>query len=138
MDRLLIAPPYSQVFLTDAGDESFPPSFHDVPIQARPRGVRMATLMWQDGSTTIDLAVDQKLSVPDGAALAFEGEIATPARELVLSDPERRVYWRRPIAAARVTVRVWANHRSEPDYLGIEVTRPSDIRRPRAKDSAVT
>lgn len=121
MDRLQIAPPNSQVFLTDVGDESFPAAFPAGIVQARPRGLRIATLVSTDGPTTIDLAVDELLAVPAGAALAFEGAIATPGRALVLSDPERRVYWRRDVDAERVAVRVWANDTSEPDYVGIEL-----------------
>jgi hypothetical protein len=128
MDRLVIAPPYSQVFLTDAGDERFPPEFSELPVQARPRGLRIATLMWQDGSTTIDVAVDEALDLPDGATLAFEGEIATPTEELMLYDPERQVYWRRSIDAFRVTARVWANHPTEPDYVGVELRRRVTLR----------
>ena len=127
MDRLLIAPPYSQLFLTDAGDETFPPEFEDGPVQARPRGLRMATLMSQDGPTTVDLALDEALAPPSGAGVAFEGEIATPHHELVLEDPERHVYWRHPIKANRVTVRVWTNDLGEPDYVGVELTQPRDI-----------
>jgi hypothetical protein len=123
MDHLEVAPAYSQLFLTDEGDETFPAEFPDTPVQARDRGLRVSTLMWQDGPTTVDLAVDEPLSVPSGATLAFEGDIATPGHAVVLTDPERRIYWRHPVNAERITVRVWANHPSEPDYLGFELTR---------------
>ena len=127
MEHLQIAPPYSQLFLTDEGDESFPVEFSDTPVQVRARGLRLSTLMWQDGPTTVDIAVGELLSVPPGVMLAFEGDLATPARVVVLTDPERRVYWRHAIGTERVTVRVWANHPTEPDYLGFELTPRRDI-----------
>lgn len=121
--RLRIAPPYSQVFLTDEGDEFFPPEFPEgAVVHARPRGIRIATRMWQDGETTFDLGTDGELSLPDDAMLAFEGEVSVPTETLVLSDPEGVVYWRRQTDSDRVRVRVWTNHPSEPDYVAIEVS----------------
>jgi hypothetical protein len=84
-------------------------------------------LRWQDGLTTVDLAVDEPLTPPAGAEIAFEGQIDTPGRALVLYDPERHVYWRRSVAADRVGVRLWVNDRREPDYVGVEVTKSGDI-----------
>jgi hypothetical protein len=39
----------------------------------------------------VDLAVDEPLTRPASAEIAFDGQIDTPGMALVLYDPERRV-----------------------------------------------
>jgi hypothetical protein len=58
----------------------------------------------------------------------FEGVIATPSREVHLCTATIESVAELPVPATRTKVRVWVNHRTEPDRILIVVTSAEEAR----------
>jgi hypothetical protein len=97
------------------------PSSLEAPITRGQFGIVIATLMWADGTTRIDIAIDESVESPPDMTLAFDGEIQVPSRVLALTDTEWTTYWRRSIGAVAAHVRVWVNHLTEPDRVIVHI-----------------
>jgi len=55
-------------------------------------------------------------------ALAFSGEIATPARRLVISDAELNTLIEVAVPAYLTNLSIWTNDAREPTMIAINVT----------------
>jgi hypothetical protein len=123
MITLKLAPPNSVLLVMDPKTGEVPTTMGNELAAATDSCVAIGTLCEVDGKTSVvfsdaletsDLLGDMKQ--------VFEGVIATPSRELHLCTTTIESVAKLPVPATSARVRIWANHRAEPDFIHIVVT----------------
>jgi hypothetical protein len=71
--------------------------------------------MEQDGPT--EFVLGQAYEVDPGSRPAFDGQLETPNRAVVVSTVERDSLLGDGVPTKRTRVRVWVNHPTEPDKV---------------------
>lgn len=97
------------------------PLFEDGPARlwADERCVCIGTLSEVDGHTRV--IVGSNVDHPN-LALAFSGEISTPARRLVVSGAELNTLIEVAVPAQTTNLSIWTNDAREPTTIAINVT----------------
>jgi len=70
-----------------------------------------------NGKTDVTIGTPQELG--EVADPAFDGELATPSRSVVVWTVAREIILRAPTVHLKTRVRIWVNHPSEPDRVAI-------------------
>ncbi|WP_436355869.1 hypothetical protein [Brevundimonas sp. CEF1] len=97
------------------------PPFEDGPARlwADERCVCIGTLAEVDGHTRVIVGSNVDHA---NLALAFSGEISTPARRLVVSDAELNTLIEVAVPTQLTSLSIWTNDASEPTMIAINVT----------------
>jgi hypothetical protein len=114
-----VAPPYSVVLVEDAVGGDIPEVMGRATIKATDSCIAIACLAEIDGETEITLA-DAK-SVDPGSAPAFDEQLRTPSRKIIVRSVEGTTFLELPVPTAVTRVRVWVNDSQEPDRVLIGV-----------------
>jgi hypothetical protein len=114
-----IAPPNSIVLVVDFETGQVPRSFNGQLIAATETCVAVGTLSEQDGETTIVLTDEASPDVIASNSLAFDDSIAIRGGALSVVTAWNEPVLSLPVHTENVRVRVWVNHRSEPDHIVI-------------------
>lgn len=116
----LVRAPGSFILVGGSLDVDAPP-FGDgsVRLWANEHCVCIGTLSEIDGPTRVVVGSD----IDQGSlTLAFTGEVATPARRLVISDAELNTLAEVAVAAHLTNLSIWTNDAREPTMIAIKVT----------------
>ncbi len=121
MDSISIAAPNSIVMVLDPISGHIPEWHHCEPaVLASPSAVSIGTLQEFEGETTFFLSVGEYTAPEKGLVLRWEGEIQMTAERLsVLSAQAEELLGVKVVG--NPYVRIWTNHRSEPDAIWIDV-----------------
>lgn len=97
------------------------PPFEDGPARlwADERCVCIGTLAEVDGHTRVIVGSNVDHA---NLALAFSGEISTPARRLVVSDAELNTLIEVAVPTQLTSLSIWTNDAREPTMIAINVT----------------
>jgi hypothetical protein len=114
-----IAPPNSMFFLADPDDFECP-EIDRSPVSAWTSAscVVIGCVNFIEGETRLTVTDDASLSWPD-LAQVVDRVIATPRKLFAVSTSETDVLLQVAVPAARVRVRVWTNHPTQPDVIAI-------------------
>jgi len=112
-----VAPPNSLLFISDPSRESVPDFEEGKLILATASCVSVGCLMYLDGDT--EVAVGSPDEVAFGAAPAFDGMLETPNRSVIVSTVEWKVVLHSSVPNTKTRIRIWVNHPTEPDKIGI-------------------
>ncbi|WP_146112106.1 MULTISPECIES: hypothetical protein [unclassified Brevundimonas] len=118
--EILVRAPGSFILVGGSVEVDAPP-FGDGPVRlwADERCVCIGTLSEVDGHTRVVVGSNIDHS---NLALAFSGEIATPARRLVISDAELNTLIEVAVPAYLTNLSIWTNDAREPSMIAINVT----------------
>ncbi len=112
-----ISPPNSQLFISDKDARVVPDFLPQHSILSTPRGITFVCFPEQDGPTEVTLGSLEE--VDTGRAPAFEGELETPSRTVVISTVEWEEVLRVQVASARSLVKIWLSHPKWPEKVVI-------------------
>jgi hypothetical protein len=122
MITLKLAPPNSVLLIMDLRTGEPPTTMGKELVAATNSCVAVGTLCEVDGKTSVVFSAALESSDPVGdMKQVFDGVIATPSREVHLCTTALESVAKLPVSATTAKVRVWANHRTEPDCLLIVV-----------------
>ncbi len=79
--------------------------------------VAVGCLMYLDGET--EVVVGNPSEVAFGRAPAFDGMLETPSHTVVISTVELETVLQAAVPNVRTRIRIWVNHPTEPDKIGI-------------------
>ena len=114
-----IRPANSLLFISDPEGGSPPVPIRGPMILATPSCISVACYPEQDGPTEIILGAARE--VDPGSKPAFNGDLETPNRAVVVSTVERETVLESDVADTRTHVRIWLNHPRWPDKVVIGV-----------------
>ena len=116
-NAITIAPPNSLVLVTEAPTTTSPSTMGGSSIASTRSCIAVSCLMFQDGETRITLG--QPLKTDDRPA--FDGFLDTPHRKIAVWTVEWEKLLETRVPTIRTKIRIWTNHRTEPDdvYIGV-------------------
>jgi hypothetical protein len=118
-ETIQISPPNSQLFISDKDGGRVPDFMPQRAILSTPSGITFLCFPEQDGPTEVTLgSLDE---VNSGEVPAFEGELETPNRIVVISTIEWKAVLQTVVQGARTKVKIWLNHPQWPDKVIIGV-----------------
>jgi hypothetical protein len=114
-----IAPLNSLVFISDPDFGVVPEFVPGIPILSTPSCISVGYLMWQDGLTDVTLGLAH--DVDPGQPPAFDGNLETPNRAVVVLTLDDPLVLRQPVRNARTRVRIWVNRLQQADQVIVGV-----------------
>ena len=84
-------------------------------IGSTPSCIAVGCLMYQDGETKVTLGHQHR---NDGRP-AFDGYLDTPHRKVAVWTIEWDMVLETSVPTTRTRIRVWTNHPTEPDDIGV-------------------
>lgn len=112
-----IAPPNSLLFVSDSDGGIPPVPVRGAHILATASCISIACYPWIDGETAVTLGPSAKID--PGKPPAFDGQLETPNRMIVISTVEGKSILQEVVPDAATHVRVWVNNPSMPDKVVI-------------------
>ncbi|MEX0954664.1 MAG: hypothetical protein WDZ83_05570 [Rhizobiaceae bacterium] len=113
----VIAPEYCGIYLTGLEDVDIPLNVDGKGIGATRDCLNIGCLYWNDGDTTVTMGPVDEVALPEEAA--FDGTLNTPEGTLLLFDANMPEIMSAAVGSKETRVRVWTNHRTEPDHIVI-------------------
>lgn len=110
-----IAPPNSLLFVSDADGGKPPIPVRGAQILATSSCLSIACYPWIDGETAVTLG--PRHEVDPGTTPAFDGELKTPSRTLVISTVDQKTILSETVPGILTRVRAWVNRPSMPDQV---------------------
>lgn len=110
-----IAPPNSLLFVSDTDGGSPPVPVLGAKILATESCISIACYPWIDGDTAVTLGPSPQ--VDPGTPPAFDGELETPNRSVVISTVERETILKENVPNTTTRIRAWVNKPSMPDQV---------------------
>jgi hypothetical protein len=110
-----IAPPNSLLFISDIDGGEPPIPVLGAQILATGSCLSIACYPWIDGETAVTLGPSRE--VDPGTSPAFDGELETPSRTIVISTAEQKTILSDNVLGTRTRVRAWVNKPSMPDQV---------------------
>jgi len=110
-----IAPPNSLLFISDTDGGNPPLPVRGAHILATESCVSIACYPWIDGETTVTLGPSRE--VDPGKPAAFDGQLETPNRTIVISTVEGNPILKEGVSETTTHVRAWVNNPSMPDEV---------------------
>ena len=107
-----VTPPNSIIFISDPNGGQAPYPVRGARILATPSCISVICYPEQDGPTEVTLG-----EVTSGDDLAFEGDLETPSRAVVVSTVEREVVLEVAVPKTLTHIRIWMNHPRWPDRI---------------------
>lgn len=110
-----VRPPNSLIFISDIeGDE--PIDFTNVKtIMSNSTCIAVCCLNSQDGPTEVTLG--EVGEVNPGGEPAFNGDLATPKKLVIISTSDRKTLLEMPVQSEQTRVKVWINRETSPDKI---------------------
>lgn len=116
-ETIRISPPNSQLFISDKDGGVVPDFLPQHAILSTPSGITFICFPEQDGPTEVTLgSLDD---VDSGKAPAFEGELETPSRTVVVSTVEWKKVLQVQVANTQSLVKIWLSHPKWPEKVTI-------------------
>jgi hypothetical protein len=116
--KISVRPINSILFLSDEIGGDPPVPIRGAMIQSTPSTISFRCYPEQDGPTEIHVGqlneVEPAQDVP-----AFDGELETPSRSVVLSTADWQTLLRVEVPSFRTRVRIWLSHPQWPDRITI-------------------
>lgn len=112
-----VRPVNSLIFISDAARGVVPEWVRDKLILSTPSCISVGCYPEQDGATEIVLG--KGLEVDRGNHPAFDGELNTPTRTVVVSTVEGNTVLESTVPKQRTRVRIWVSHPRWPDKVTI-------------------
>src|SRR5262245_57467372 len=110
-----ISPPNSLLFVSDADGGEAPYPVRDALIISTPSCISVGCCSEQDGPTEVILG--RAVEVDPGVEPAFDGDLETPHRAVIVSTVERNTIPESKVTVTRTRVRIWVNHPRWPDKV---------------------
>ena len=110
-----IWPVNSLIFISDPSGGMVPEWIRDALILSTPSCISVGCYPEQDGPTEVILGKAQE--VDPGFRPAFEGDLATPSRAVVVSTVDRDTVLESKVPDMRTRVRIWISHPRWPDKI---------------------
>jgi len=117
MRSVKMAPPNSLLFVSDVDGGQAPLPVLGAQILATGSCLSIACYPWIDGETTVTLGPSSE--VDPGTPPAFDGELETPSRTIVISTVDQKTVLSDNVAGTKTRVRAWVNRPSMPDQVVI-------------------
>jgi hypothetical protein len=117
-----VRPINSILFLSDEAGGEPPVPIRGVMIQSTPSTISFRCYPEQDGPTEVLLGQVSEFQPPQGAP-AFDDELKTPSRSVVLSTADWQTLLRIEVPNLRTRVRIWLNHSQWPDKVTIGLSQ---------------
>lgn len=115
MSTIKIAPANSLLFISDVDGGKPPVPVRGRQILATESCLSIACYPWIDGETEVTLGPARE--VDPGTPPAFDGELDTPSRTLVISTVDQKTILSENVPGIRTHVRAWVNRPSMPDKV---------------------
>lgn len=117
---LKIAPPYSIVLINDSRGGVVPAFERDKLVMATDSCIAVTCWPEVDGKT--EFIMGDARDVTPGNPPAFEGEVSTPSRRIVLETAERKTLLEMPTSQPTTKIQIWTNRTKDPDriIIGLE------------------
>lgn len=112
--KIAIAPEYVSFYITGADNVIVPLDHDSVGIVATKDCINVSCLYWNEGDTSITLGPFEELA-PQPAPPKFDGVLATPEHRVFLFDANIPEILSMDVPETRTRVRIWTNHKTEPD-----------------------
>jgi hypothetical protein len=112
-----ISPPNSLLFISDTDGGNAPYPERGPLILSTPSCISVGCYPEQDGPTQVILGKMQE--VDPGDHPAFDGDLETPNRAVVVSTVERTTILQAKVHNTRTHVRIWVSHPRWPDKVTI-------------------
>lgn len=113
-----VAPEYLSFYIAGVHNITVPLDHDRVGIVATDQCINVGCLYWNDGNTTITLAPFEELPAQNRAP-KFDRMLDTPEYRVVISDALMPEILTAAVPGARTRVRIWTNHKTEPDDVVI-------------------
>jgi len=111
-----IAPPNSLLFIADPNGGTTPQITNKRPnIWSTPSCIAVGCLAFINGKT--DVTLGDKREVDPGDLPAFDGQLETPNREVLVSTAEWETVLKSNVPNISTRIRIWVNHPTEPDKV---------------------
>jgi hypothetical protein len=110
-----IAPPNSLLFISASDIADAPELVLGVPILSTSSCISVGCLMWQDGET--DVMLGAAAEVGPQHAPAFDSQLDTPNRRVIISKVYSEIALTEPICNTRTRVRIWVNRLPGSDRI---------------------
>jgi hypothetical protein len=110
-----IRPVNSLIFVSDPAGGDVPEWIRDASILSTSSCVSVGCYPEQDGPTEVILGKAEEID--PGFQPAFDGDLATPNRAVVVSTVERKIVLESKVPEMRTHVRIWINHPRWPDKI---------------------
>ena len=110
-----IAPPNSLLFISVQNGGRPPYPVRGAHVLATESCISIACYPWVDGETTVSLGPSR--DVDPGQPPAFDSQLETPDRTIVISTVEGKPVLKENVSEAMTRVRVWLNNASMPDEV---------------------
>lgn len=110
-----IRPVNSLIFISDPAGGVVPEWIRDVLILSTPSCISVGCYPEQDGPT--EVALGEAKEVDPGFPPAFEGDLATPNRAVVVSTVERKSVLESRVPEMRTHIRIWISHPRWPEKI---------------------
>ena len=110
-----IAPPNSLLFISDLDGGKPPYPTRGAHVLATESCISIACRPWIDGETAVTLGPSR--DVDPGKTPAFDGQLETPDRTIVISTVEGKLILKEDVSETTTRVRAWLNSPSMPDEV---------------------
>jgi hypothetical protein len=114
-----IAPPNSLLFISDPDGGVAPYPIRGAQVLATDSCVSIACFPSIDGETAVTLGAGHE--VDPGNPPVFDGTLATPSREIVISTVQRETILSENVPGTVTRIRAWVNRPSMPDQIIVGV-----------------
>jgi hypothetical protein len=115
--QLTVAPINSLLFLSDVDGGKPPIPVWGAKILSTPSCISFACYPEQDGPTQI--TIGNREEVAWTAPPAFEGELETPHRAVIISTVDMQTLVKTAVTNARTHVAIWYDHPRWPERIAI-------------------
>lgn len=115
--KLVIAPMNSLLFLSESDGGEPPEPVWGAQILSTASCISFACYPEQDGPTEISLGARNE--VDPGTPPAFEGDLETPHRVVIVSTVDRKTVMKMGVPATHTHVRIWLSHPRWPEKIAI-------------------
>lgn len=107
----------SLLFLSDRKGGEYPIPVWGAQIQSTPSCISFGCYPEQDGPTEISLGAAR--DVNPGNSPAFEGDLETPHRAVIVSTVDHKTVMSMIVSKTRTHVRIWLSHPRWPEKIAI-------------------
>lgn len=115
--KTIVSPMNSLLFLSDPDGGQPPIPVWGARILSTPSCISFVCYPEQDGPTELSLGSRHELD--PGTPPAFEGDLDTPHRAVVVSTVDRKTIMKMDVAGALTHVCIWLGHPRWPDKVTI-------------------
>jgi hypothetical protein len=112
-----VSPVNSLLFLSDPDGGQPPVPVWGAQIQSTPSCISFICFPEQDGPTEITLGA--KHEVDPGTSPAFEGDLETPHRAVIVSTVDQKTVMRMDVPGMRTHLCIWLSHPRWPEKIWI-------------------